>query len=514
MAKFSFGNIHLGVGTQPEPAQPQKPGAPFHLLVLGDFTGRANRGVNDSGPALAKLKPRVIDRDNFEDVMAALDVKLQLTMPGADAAVLELEFKELDDFHPDRLYRNLEMFQALRSLRRRLDNPKTFADAAAEVRQWAGARAPQAPAPPPQKKVSQEEAGDLLSQMLEESTDDVIAPQPIIPRDWNAYIAKMVDPYLIPGTDPKQPEFVKLVDEATSQQMGQVLHHPQFQTVEAAWRSLFFLIKRLETDERLKVFFLDISQEELSADLLGVEDLSTCGLYKLLVEKTVGTPGAIPWAAFLGGFVFEHQVEQLELLGRLAQVAQAATAPFIASATSAAVGCADVVQTPDPDDWNDTPPAEVSEAWQALRSLPAAQYLGLTFPRFLLRLPYGKNDDPCDEFAYEEHDGGSHHLRYLWGSGALAAGCLLGQMYTQAGWNLQPGMIQELDNLPLHVYKEDGDSEIKACGEVVLSERAAENILKVGLMPVLTLKHQDRIRLPSFRSVSTSSDPLSGRWGG
>jgi len=37
--------------------------------------------------------------------------------------------------------------------------------------------------------------------------------------------------------------------------------------MEAAWESLWFLVKRLETNTRLKIKILDISKQALSEDL-------------------------------------------------------------------------------------------------------------------------------------------------------------------------------------------------------------------------------------------------------
>ena len=38
------------------------------------------------------------------------------------------------------------------------------------------------------------------------------------------------------------------------------------QALEAAWRGLYFLVKRLDTDGGLKLFLLDVSRDELAAD--------------------------------------------------------------------------------------------------------------------------------------------------------------------------------------------------------------------------------------------------------
>ena len=99
--------------------------SPFCIAVLGDFSGLQNLQARS-----ADLKPVhsrrfiEIDRDNFEDVMAGFNISLNLNM-GEES--VQLNIKELEDFHPDELYDKVETFSKLRSLRRRLKNNKTFA---------------------------------------------------------------------------------------------------------------------------------------------------------------------------------------------------------------------------------------------------------------------------------------------------------------------------------------------------------------------------------------------------
>ena len=57
---------------------------------------------------------------------------------------------------------------------------------------------------------------------------------------------------------------------------------------------MFFLVRNIETGSQLKLFLIDISKQELAKDLLASDDLISTGIYKLLVEKTVDTPGAGP----------------------------------------------------------------------------------------------------------------------------------------------------------------------------------------------------------------------------
>ena len=97
----------------------------------------------------------------------------------------------------------------------------------------------------------------------------------------------------VPPTSPAKSvaELIALVDEATGAHLRSILHHPEFQAIEAAWRAIYFLVRRLETDSSLKVYLLDVSREELAVDLTRAESQGASALHKILVEQTVHTPG-------------------------------------------------------------------------------------------------------------------------------------------------------------------------------------------------------------------------------
>ena len=232
-----------------------------------------------------------------------------------------------------------------------------------------------------------------------------------------------------------QAEFVAKVDAVISELMRRILHHPDFQALEAAWRGLYFLVSQLETGDNLKLFLLDISQAELAADLVAAGDITSTGAYSLLVKQTAEPTGEEFWAVLAGNFTFDHTREDAALLSSLAKLASAAGAPFIAAAHPHLLGCDSLAETPDPDDWRSTADNETHEAWAALRKLPEASFLGLVLPRFLLRLPYGKDTDPAERFVFEEMEAMPRHEEYLWGNPSFACAYLLAQAFSQYGWN-------------------------------------------------------------------------------
>src|SRR5262249_24352201 len=149
------------------------------------------------------------------------------------------------------------------------------------------------------------------------------------------------------------------------------------------------------------------------------------------------------------------------------------------------LGCPSLARAPDPADWQ---PLDAQEArdWQALRQSPDARYVGLALPRFLLRLPYGKDASSVEHFGFEGMPPGAPHEAYPWGSPAVACAWLLAEAFSRSGPDMRPGEVQEIDGLPVHVYQEEGERRVKPCAEVVLGMRAAEAILERGLMPLLS----------------------------
>jgi type VI secretion system protein ImpC len=487
-------------------ATPRGEDTPMRVAILGDISGRGDR---PGAARLAERKPVRVDRDNADEVLSRLGVTLALPAVGT------LRFAELDDFHPDRLARNVPAFEALRELRNDLRNPSTFARAAERMRGWSAAKAPAAPIPPkeepePGRELSRAEQADILDQLLAETQ-----PQPQraerLPggQDWQSFLQRIVEPHLLPKIDfAEQAALEAVVNEAAGAQLRSLLHHPDIQAVESAWRAVHFLTRRLETDERLQLYLVDVTKAELAADLASGDDLHATGIHRLLAESAAG---GRPWGILAGLYTFDQGREDVELLGRIARLAQRAGAPFLAEGSCRILGCSSLVQTPDAAAWAPAD-TEAQQRWAALRRLPEAPYLGLALPRFLLRLPYGKDTSPAEEFDFEEMPEGAGHDGYLWGNPAVACAYLLAESFRRRGWDFHAGAVREIADLPLHVYRAGGEGRIKPCAEVLLDEKATAAVLDRGLVALVSVRDRDAVRVVRFQSLAGSATPLAGRW--
>jgi type VI secretion system protein ImpC len=518
---LSFGHIEVGLSAGvPGVGREALPETPLRIALLGDWSGRVSRDALASSTRLAHRAPVAVDRDNVDEVLARFGVEIQVPLAQEQQTRIPIPLATLDEFHPDRLIERIELLRALKELRARLGNPATFSAAAEELRAWIPAStAAKLTEPSTKQDLPSTIPSDVTPQGLLEQIVGEMESQPGSTGrpagavGWNAYLQKVIEPYLLPKVDySQQAQLLALVDGVLSRHVRAILHNPDFQAMEAAWRGLFFLVRRLETGSHLQLHVLDVSKAELSADLGSADDLRSTDTYRLLVEQSVGVPGGQPWGILVGNYTFDSGRQDVELLGRIAKVACQAGAPFLAAASPGVVGCESLAETPDPDDWRQRTIPEEDEAWAALRQLPEAAYLGLALPRILLRLPYGKKTDPVEQFDFEEMPESPNHENYLWGNPALACAYLLAEAFNQYGWGFRRAVVQEIGDLPMHIYREDGDSQVKPCAEAWLTDRAAEAVLAKGPMPLQSVKGRGAVRLVRFQSLASLGKPLAGRW--
>ncbi len=497
----------------------------FRILVMADFSGRAARGVREG---LAGRKRIALDVDNWERVLGSLGAEVRIPVGQSEIVFTP---KEIDDFHPDWLYSKQEIFRALRELRERLMNGSTFQSAADEVRSWAAVGTePQTPsqdagnAPAAGEPIGQAAGeSDLLGKLLGKRPAGANGPASgaggtsgrTAASAADSLIRGIVGPYIVPDRDKEQSALVACVDKAVTGQMRRILHHPDFQALEAAWRGVQLLVTHLETDENLRLSVMDVSKDELAADVLSVDELQTSALYDLLVAKTLGTQGAKPWSVLCAACAFDKTVLDAAVLGRLSKIAHAARAPLVAGATDRVAGCQSIAAEPDPRHWAWRPDADSQAAWDILRKLPEAAWVALGLPRILLRQPYGHGSDSVDGFEFEELDGAGEHEEYLWGSSAFALAEALGAAFTDDGWEMAAEMFHEIADLPAYVYRDaDGDRAVKPCAEVCLTDRAAQAIQDQGLTALLSVQGKNAVRIRGVAAVAEPVAALAGPWGG
>jgi type VI secretion system protein ImpC len=485
------------------------PEGPMRILVLADLCGAARSGA----APLAERRPARIDLDEFGNVLTRLAPRAAVTMTDGDPPV-EIPIRDLESFEPDRLYASLDVFGELRRMRSRLSDPATFRDAADELMRGAEPAPPPAPSSPADGNADAE-GGSVFEQLLGGSPGAAApatapaATGATLRPDIRRFVSSLIEPHLVPATDPQQPQLVATVDDAIAATMRRILHDAGFRALEAAWRGVRWLVDGLETDEQLQLSVLDVSRQELLQDQRDAAgDASRSALHAILVERDAATLGGQPWSALVCDCSFAPGAEDAGLLGGLADVAAAAGGPILAAASPAAAGCPSLLTARDPREWS----APDDEHWRALRASSRASWIGLALPRILLRRPYGRRSEPVESFDFEELGASAGHEQYLWGNASFACAMLLGMAFTERQWSMEPGDVLEIGDLPTCTRDEDGERRLVPCAEVLLNDRAVDAMLARGLMPLQSHASANVARLARFQSIADPPTPLSGPW--
>ena len=476
---------------------------PFRVLMLGDWSGGAE------GPVSGR-RPIEVDRDNFDEVMARLKPHVDLDFD--DGSTLSLEFASLDDLHPDEIFRRVPVFSELRDLRKRLRGSDSFNAAAYEARQMFGIEPQTAPGAAQASPV--ESSGDsLLDSILAQPSGGAAAPKRGASGELGGLVKELVRSHLVTVDEDEQTTLISAVDAATSRLMRSILHHRRFQEMEAAWRGLFFQVRRTDTSGDLKIYVLDISKGELENDLKSANELSTTLLYKVLIRDAVETPGGEPWAFVGGNYALSPIVDDVAALMRVSRNCAAAGVPFVAHMRPDVLGVHSLDEHPDPSEWSTNTETDAAKLWTALRGQPESQYLGMTIPRFLCRLPYGFDTEPLETFEFEEFDGDPAHDDYCWANACFLSALLHARSYSASGWDEMGGRLeQDVEGLPLHMYKTDGETIYTPCAEIQMTDKGVEKLMEFGLTPLISYRAMDKVRIGRHQSIADPVTGLRGKW--
>ena len=298
------------------------------------------------------------------------------------------------------------------------------------------------------------------------------------------------------------------IDHLISIQLNEILHHPNFQKLESAWRGLKYLLDQTETSSQLKIKVLNASKKDLLRDMQRASEFDQSAAFQKIYEDGFGIYGGEPFGALIGDFEIGKHPEDMEFLQKISQVAAGAHAPFLTAASPDLLSMESFTQIGDPRDIGKIFDSTEYAKWKSFRESEDSKYVALAMPRILMRLPYGRDTKPVDGFNYEEGVDGSDHSKYLWGNAAYALGAKVTNSFANYGWCTAIRGAQgggKVEGLPAHTFRTDeGDVALKCPTEVAITDRRENELSKQGFAPLLHCKGTD---YAAFLSVQSAHKP-------
>ncbi|MGX5797277.1 type VI secretion system contractile sheath domain-containing protein, partial [Pseudomonas sp. E2-15] len=125
---------------------------------------------------------------------------------------------------------------------------------------------------------------NIVAQTLLSADDEAYG---IAKRGVSAFIEELLKPHN--SAEPVKKRLVDRmiaeIDTKLSQQMDEILHHPDFQALESAWKGLQLLVDRTNFRENIKIELLNVSRQDLLDDFEDSPEITQSGLYKHVNQR-------------------------------------------------------------------------------------------------------------------------------------------------------------------------------------------------------------------------------------
>jgi type VI secretion system protein ImpC len=327
----------------------------------------------------------------------------------------------------------------------------------------------------PQSQQEADRAKDYFKQFL----DSAVKPGHVVSKDVETNIKY----------------WIAEIDKKLSAQLNEVMHHADFQRLEASWRGLHYLVHQSETGEHLKIRVMNVSKRDLFRDLERAVEFDQSALFKKVYEEEYGQLGGQPYGMLVGDYQFSRHPEDIGLLKMISNVAAAAHAPFVAGASPKLLNFDRFTDLTAPRDLAKIFESVEYASWKSFRESEDSRYVALTLPHVLSRLPYGQDFKRVTEFNFEEFVDGKDHDKYLWMNAAWAYGARITDAFAKYGWMARTRGVEgggKVEGLPVHTFPtDDGDVAMKCPTEIAISDRREFELSNLGFLPLLHSKNRD-----------------------
>lgn len=298
-------------------------------------------------------------------------------------------------------------------------------------------------------------------------------------------------------------ELLAEIDKKISTLMDSILHNKEFQKLESAWRGLKFLVDRTNFRENIKIDVIDVSKESLLADFEDAPEITKSGLYKQVYTNEYGQFGGQPYSAMIANYEFDHGPQDMALLQSAASVATMAHSPFLAAANERFFGIDSFEELPALKDLRDVFEGVQYTKWRSLRDSEDARSIGLTLPRFLLRLPYGPDTSPTKRFDYTEKVSSGEN-NFCWGNSVFALATRLTESFAKYRWCaniIGPQGGGAVGDLPVYLYEAMNVTQMKIPTQILVSERREYELAEEGFISLAMRKGSDNAAFFSANSI-------------
>jgi type VI secretion system protein ImpC len=303
------------------------------------------------------------------------------------------------------------------------------------------------------------------------------------------------------------------LDAKLTSQINEIMHHEEFQALESAWTGLKYLVTSANPDATAKLRVMNVAKDELRDMLTSGEPIEDMPLYTQIYKEAYDMANAPPYGMLIGDYSFDHSDGDIQFLSKMGEIAQAAHAPFIASAAPSLMGFEDISELTGAPNLDTIMDGAAYSGWNGLRKEEQSRYLALTAPNVLARSPYAPGSaNQVKDFDFVETVDGHDNSKYLWMNSAYAMGANVIAAHKEYGWTARIRGVQSggmVRDLPMHVFDTgDGTMDAKCPTQVAIDFEREAQLSRHGMIGLL---HRKNTNTAAFVGAQTLFSPTKQR---
>lgn len=563
----------------------EKKEIPFIVGIIAPLSGKSKK----IAPPMGEKKMVEIDRDNFNKVLESITPRVAFEVPDtvsgkSGTLPVSIEFNHIDDFDPVAVVVQIDPLKQLYQERSRLrdflakldgngalnslllgiltDDAKKGAISKAVAASLKALSEAREKALADKVDFNQDEAilAAFADQLPDEGDTDIKTlvdkGDMILEDSQKPYVLELISEFvtqlivkadLLPAKDAADEiknnvniggiisRRIGQKDKLISRQLNHIIHHDDFQAMEASWRGLHFLVMNTETSTKLKLKLLNASYDELFKDLDKAVEFDQSALFRLVYEDEYGTYGGDPYSVLIGDFQLGRTARDIQFLEMISGVAAAAHAPFIASAWAKLFDLEDYANLFKPRDLSKIFESAELIQWRAFREKEDSRYVTLTLPKVMLRLPYHHENHPVEGIYFDEdmainlykldettketeldangnpviatdldEDGITFEKtikqvdarKVLWGNPAYILAQRITNAFSLFGWTAAIRGVEGgglVEGLPVYTFEtEEGDIALTCPTQVSITDRREKELNDLGFMAICHCKGSNK----------------------
>ncbi len=480
------------------------PQVPLRMLVLSELAPR------DLQTGVSKVSDRFrIDKDNFKNVLSEICPKISIDIPnrlGNDPKeiIVDIPIRDINYFKPDLIAENVPALKELLDVRDLLISIKENRLSQEEVqsrleRTIVGAEimsrvksilfTPKSTEAPKseEKDISNSELDELFklvdipdqtskpsSYSIDNALERIISILTSAGRNYSSIDNKAIN------------SAVSELDGVISAQVNEILHNQEFRRLESAWRGLKFLIDRTDFRENIQIEVISVPKQNLFQVF-----------HDNVYIPEYNDENEFPLSVVIADYEFDNSNQDIELLSRLSNELEDIQVPLISYVDAKFFGLSVA------DDINTLPYLKEFfngmeyAKWRGFRENPSARWITLVFNRFLLRLPYSK-DNRIKRYEFNESG-----LFNVWGSPIWALGVLINRSFAKIGWATEITGTKNgtIEDLPVREHTLRNKEKVFMPLSAYISTQLASDLADNGIA-TLTCR-------PNFDSATITSVPTA-----